>query len=574
MGAQFEEFLGRSDKFGSLDLDSAADTSAHRNSSSGRRIILIEEFPTMLTRTSPMLIAFRSSLQRYLAASTPLPNRQTTESIPPVVIVVSETLLGTSTSISDNFTVHRLLGPEISRHEGTSIIDFNPIAPTFMSKALNLVLQKEARDSKRTKIPGPAVLKQLSDMGDIRSAISSLEFLCVRGDESEGWGGRAVAKKKKKHPGDVALTPMEKESLEMVTQREASLGIFHAVGKVVYNKREDASLAPEGSVQYTPAPDHLRHHNRPKISQVSVDNLVNEIGSDIQTFISALHENYVPSCHGSSFTDSLEGCIDFLSDSDVLCSESRRGLQSSWTGIGASRGASGYGSTVDNMLQDEISFQVAVRGMLFTLPYPVNRRLAHGPRSRPGEAHKMFFPASLRLWKQTEERNGVIDMWMRRFLEPSTATSALGRGSSGASKSEGVDSWVNRGLGHAAHAEAGGQEDSPITTAMLISRDEVLLQTLPYMARILGNVGATKELEDITQFHGIDSGSTDAMDDDLDGLDDAPIESLIATQKPSPLRPKRWENKHGLKTTSASEPPPIEDTVEKLVLSDDDIEDD
>ncbi|KAJ9213337.1 hypothetical protein DTO166G4_5144 [Paecilomyces variotii] len=565
MGAQFEEFLGRSDKFGSLDLDTTGMPVQH-DSPSGRRIILIEEFPTVLSRTSPTLMAFRSSLQRYLAANShPFLNRQAAQSIPPVVIVVSETMLGTSTSISDNFTVHRLLGPEICKHEGTSVIEFNPIAPTFMSKALNLVLQKETSDSKRTRIPGPAVLKQLSDMGDIRSAISSLEFLCVRGDESSGWGGRTVTKKKKP-PGGVALTTMEKESLEIITQREASLGIFHAVGKVVYNKREDASLAAEGSIQYTPAPDHLRHHDRRKISQVSVNNLINETGSDIQTFICALHENYVPSCHGSSFTDSLEGCIDFLSDSDMLSAESRRGIQSSWTGAG--RGASGYGSTVDNMLQDEISFQVAVRGLLFSLPYPVNRRLTQGPRSRPGDAHKMFYPSSLRLWRQTEERSGELDMWMRRLLEPSSAISAIGRGSSEGSKSEGVESWVNRGVG-SGHAGLEDQADLS-ARATLMSRDEVLLQTLPYMVRILGHVGAMKDLEDLTQFHGIEAEPVD-VEDELDGLDDVPIEPVVSARSSSTLRRERWPKQPN---SEAPEQPPIEDTVEKLVLSDDDIEDD
>ncbi|KAL1883516.1 hypothetical protein Plec18167_002520 [Paecilomyces lecythidis] len=565
MGAQFEEFLGRSDKFGSLDLD-ITDTPTQHESSSGRRIILIEEFPTVLSRTSPTLVAFRSSLHRYLAASVhPFIKQQGAESIPPVVIVVSETMLGASTSISDNFTVHRLLGPEISKHEGTSIIDFNPIAPTFMSKALNLVLKKEARDSRRTKIPGPAVLKQLSDMGDIRSAVSSLEFLCVRGDESGGWGGRTAAKKKP--AGGAALTTMEKESLELVTQREASLGIFHAVGKVVYNKREDVSLAEALSIQYTPAPDHLRHHDRRKISQVPVDTLINEIGSDVQTFICALHENYVPSCHGSSFTDTVERCVDFLSDSDMLSAESRRGLQSSWTGTG--RGVSGYGSTVDNMLQDEISFQVAVRGLLFSLPYPVNRRLTQGPRSRPGEAHKMFFPSSLRLWRQTEERSGDLDMWMRRFLEPSSTLSTIGRGSSGGSKSDGVESWVNRGVGS---GQPGLEDQGDLSArATLMSRDELLLQTLPYMVKILGNVGAMRDAEDITQFHGITAEGAD-VDDELDGLDDVPVEPAVPPRS-STLHSKQWLKRQSSQTASAPEPA-IEDTVEKLVLSDDDIEDD
>ena len=54
---------------------------------------------------------------------------------------------------------------------------------------------------------------------------------------------------------------------------------------------------------------------------------MDETGTDIDTFIAALHENYLPSCEASSNEESLDalaGCIDGLSDSDLLQSNGHR----------------------------------------------------------------------------------------------------------------------------------------------------------------------------------------------------------------------------------------------------------
>ncbi|KAL2003305.1 hypothetical protein VTN02DRAFT_4318 [Thermoascus thermophilus] len=582
MGAQFEEFLGRGDKFGTLDLDDAPEI-PRTTRDSRRRILLIEEFPSTLGWTSPALTAFRLSLQRYLAANvqppraTSSPKRVGIESSPPVVIIVSETLLGTTTGISDNFTVHRLLGPEICNHPGTSIIEFNRIAPTLMSKALDLILKKEARHSQRKRIPGPAVLKRFSEMGDVRSAISSLEFLCLRDDNGD-WGGRVAAKMKRSERNGVALTTMERESLEMVTQREASLGIFHAVGKVVYNKREDAALAPEGSVKLPPPPEHLRHHERPKISQVSVDDLINETGTDIQTFISALHENYVPSCDGPSFTDCLEGCIESLSESDILGRTTRPSLQASRTGVGAARGAfQGDGASIDALRQDEISFQVAVRGLLFALPHPVKRRAAQpGSGGRAGDAHKMFFPTSLQLWRQVEEVEGLVDVCMRRWLNPSPSTAAAGDGSAMLSRSEGVESWSSRQITRAAFADQEEHTHQPATTVTMMSREDALLQQLPYLTMILGDQAEATELRKITRFQGAGPPRDYIPDEDVDGLDD-PMESWATDRDPwipQKQAAQGRKQQHSSSTFGPKLSPPAGELAEKLILSDDDIEDD
>ncbi|KAJ5827784.1 hypothetical protein N7447_004547 [Penicillium robsamsonii] len=536
VSTHFEEFLGRGTKFGGLDLETASELDPQKyKKPRDQRILLIEEFPTVLGRASSALTAFRTSLQRYLAASA---NDQARDmsgpNHPPIVIIMSETLLGSASSTSDNLTVHRLLGPTIYNHPGTTILDFNSIAPTFMHKALRSILDREARDSGRIQIPGPGVIDSISEIGDIRSAISSLEFLCLKGDDTGRWGG-SVAKTKKAR-GEVALTAMEKESLKMITQREASLGMFHAVGKIVYNKRMDPSLI-EGDIEVLlPPPDYMRHYARPNVSQVLVNDLVDETGTDISTFISALHENYIPSCDGDNFTDYFNDCIDALSDSDILSADRRPG-QGARAGIGT--GITSFGSGIDVLRQEEMSFQVAARGLLFALPYPVKRRVGSTGQSRAGDAYKMFYPASLRLWREAEEIDGLIDSWVNRSLDP------LGQQhlSQNGSDLTGVSSWKNFQVGRSA---LGNKDDSPCMVTM-IPRNDLLLHQLPYMAAIQHQNPDCWQLDKITRIRSNENLRNDGIDD----------------MEASPAQ-------HVKQPTNALEPGLPE---EKLILSDDDIVD-
>ncbi|KAI3124401.1 hypothetical protein CBS147326_8231 [Penicillium roqueforti] len=544
VSAHFEEFLGRGNKFGGLDLGNATEPDSQKDEKPrDQRILLIEEFPTVFGRASSTLTAFRTSLQQYLAAAANDHARGSSGSNhPPIVIIVSETLLSSASSISDNLTVHRLLGPTIYNHPGTTILDFNSIAPTFMHKALRSILDREARNSRRVQIPGPGVIDSISEIGDIRSAISSLEFLCLKGDETGRWGG-SVAKTKKAR-GEVALTPMEKESLKLITQREASLGMFHAVGKIMYNKRMDPSLI-EGDVEILPPPpDYLRHYARPKASQVLVNDLVDETGTDISTFISALHENYIPSCDGDNFTDSLNDCIDALSDSDILSADRRPG-QGARAGIGT--GITSFSSGTDVLRQEEISFQVAARGLLFALPYPVNRRVGSGAgRSRAGDAFKMFYPASLRLWREAEEIDGLIDSWMNRTLDP--RRQHLSQNGSGLT---GVSSWKNLQVGRSISADSGNKNDTPSVVTMM-PRHDLLLHQLPYMAAIRRQDPDWWQLDKITSVRS----NENLRNDDIDDIEESPA-----------------SRSRGKQSSSRGFGPRLQLPEEKLILSDDDIVD-
>ena len=419
MSAQFDDFLGRSCRFNKLATsDSSGNASAILPPTADAacettkgRVLLIEEYPDTFFCKSNVLRSFRSSVLEYLAFGTSSSEAFSSGSLSigrnilPMVMIISESRLTTSTDASDSFTAHRLLGSEVLSHPAVSVIEFNPIACSFLKKALELVIQKEAKQSGRRRIPGTSILHKLGEVGDVRSAIGSLEFLCLRAENGDDWGGRVAFKAKKDAN---CLTKMEKESLEMVTQRESRLGLFHGVAKVVYNKRNasDTHLATDN---FRPTSDRLPEHTTSRTSQVSVNQLIDEMDTDLETFIAALHENYVLSCEGNSFSNNLNGCLDALSDSDVL----------TFMSVGKtmdSRVSPFRGTTSDHMKQDEIRFQLTVRGLLFALPDPVKRRShpVSGNVGSKNDLYKMFYPASMRMPRQIEELTDSVDRWVCR----------------------------------------------------------------------------------------------------------------------------------------------------------------
>ncbi|KAF2201442.1 Rad17-domain-containing protein [Delitschia confertaspora ATCC 74209] len=616
--AQFEDFVGRTGKFGSLEFDNAVRTSQPASSaapsSKQKQLILVEEFPNTFTRSSSGLQAFRSSVLHFLAAHTPSATsyfsgqHDPTDPITPIVMIVTETMLSTNTAAADSFTAHRLLGTEILTHPGVTVIEFNPVAPTYMEKALQLVVLKEARKSGRRKTPGPQVLLRLSEIGDVRSAVSSLEFLCLRGDagqgeEGGGWGSKIAFGKPKKAPSkDVPLTKMEQESLEMVTQRESTLGLFHAVGRVCYNKRLDV----DPTVVPTPQPPNwFPERRRPKASEVQIDALLDELGADIQTFVSALHENYVLSCEGSTeedTLDSIDGCIEALSNADVLSTDRFS--------------TSGYGrrtfqtSSSDDVRADEMSFQESVRGLLFYLPYPVKRiappagtMTNKGNGNTKANAYRMYYPASLRLWRQQEEIGGLLDLWISKAQRGDLFTSITATKPPEA-KAGSVETWKKTTPFSQQHARATRNAITASQTSrstqtvpkeeerpsVLLggggsARYEMLLERLPYLPFIMRRTSTynaststtVREIQKITAFTGI-GGIPAIGDEEEDEGDEAPVQEGQQWSTDAPTAGSKGEGTVRIKAkveegASALPIGVVEKEGEGLVLSDDDIED-
>ncbi|OAL07396.1 Rad17-domain-containing protein [Phaeosphaeriaceae sp. SRC1lsM3a] len=598
--AQFDDFVGRAGAFGSLSFDEPSQAAPQKAPSSHdsrqKQLVLVEEFPNTFARASSAVQSFRTSVLNYLAANTLSATAffsgqaDPIQSVTPIVMIISETLLSTNTAAADSFTAHRLLGPEILTHPGVSVIEFNPIAPTFMTKALDLLVVKEARKSGRKKTVGPQVIQRLAELGDIRSAGSSLEFLCLRGDDAEGWGAK-VNLTKKKGPKDTPITKMEQESLELVTQRESTLGIFHAVGRVVYNKR----IAESSDVHVPQPPNWFPERRRPKASEVNVDTLIDELGTDTQTFVAALHENYVLSCSGADSEetmDSIEGCIEALSDADLL-SPDRFGAGSGRRNL--------QGTSADNLRQDEMCFQTSVRGLLYNLPHPV-KRVAPPPgimgikaKNQPsgagpskGNAFVMYYPASLRIWKQQEEIGDLLEMWVSRAQRGELLAMNAGTPKPSFS-SGGVDTWrKNTPFSHSPATKPTDAASDDTTPPTLLgsggsARTEMLLERLPYLTTILRksrmpspSAAATiRDIRKITSFtgSGISGGAEEDDDDDVHEAGTAEHEQW-ATDKPAGISPRKKRVRIAAKAEGEeSAIPELVDKGASLVLSDDDIED-
>ncbi len=521
-GGQFAEFLGRAgssyglqmsydgDASSSKGHDNLKDPSATENNMS---LLLVEEFPNTFSRTSSTLQAFRSTIMQYLSAPT-LPQDTTPT---PLVLVISETLLSTNTALADSFTAHRLLGPELVHHPFLDMIDFNAVAQTFLIKALETIVVKEARKSGRRRTPGPQVLKHLAESGDIRSAISSLEFLCLRGDEGDSWSSKITFGKQKKSKVETPLTQSEVDALKLVSNRESILGIFHAVGKVVYNKRKDAPAVVQ-------PPSWLPQHRRNKAPEVEVDSMIDELGTDVLTFVAALHENYALSCGSNTSEESLDslvGCIDTVSDADLLSVDR------------FSFGTRAFsGSATDSLRQDEMAFQCAVRGLLFHLPHPVHRSVA--TNGRRADAHKMYYPASLKMWKQREEVEGVLDL----LTAKAQAGGLMAAYHVVTMKSaQGVDGW-KRNTSAPDHDQLESSDTSSAVTNSM--KTEMLIERLPYLARIMSTKPNSSALaEQIAVITRLGRTVLEGEDDDDGDCEDASAEQWSTDRPDAEFNPAK-----------------------------------
>ena len=594
MSAHFEDFLGRGGKFNELALadgngnvpPTPTPTTDALGEKMKERIILMEEFPSTFLNTSTALRSFRSSVLQHLASNTPstgaILSRQQDEilNITPMVMIITETRLPTAFAPNETFTAHRLLGPDLLSHPCVSTIEFNPIASTYITKALDFVVQKEARQTGRRRVPGPAVLKKLGEVGDVRSAIGSLEFLCLRGEDGDDWGGRVASRAKKGAHAWSTLTKLEKDSLSVVTHRESTLGLFHAVAKVVYNKRDDFTGSGAASEPPIPPPHHLFRHVTPRPTEVSADQLMEETGTDVETFIAALHENFVLSCEGESFIDNLNGCIDVLSDSDILGSP-RGGRY----GSAGDRGSSTPGAPSDTLRQDEIRFQVAVRGLLFSLPDPVRRRThlvcqESGGRS---DTYKMLYPTAIRVSRQMEEIDGLVGQWTDR-LRASAVTLGKAIGRHGR---QFIDPPLGPTLepskvtaGNSSRSDEDGAE--PFRTSLGYTKSELIVERLPYVTKIeQRNANSTQlpGLETITKFHAVTLGGNEVLVDENVGqktplsgwTTDGPTEGNVSGLAPRADLQQGFGQESKAASTLVL---PVEEEVGQLYLSDDDIEDD
>jgi cell cycle checkpoint protein len=244
--------------------------------------------------------------------------------------------------------------------------------------------------------------------------------------------------------------------------------------------------------------------------------------------------------------------------------------------FGGRGGFAGRDSASHILRQDEITFEVAVRGMLFSLPNPVKRKTT--TMSKTSDAFKMFYPTSLKLWRAKEEIEGLVDHWSTRLLKGTDTLPVRnltdGAGAFRKPQQSSELSWMQRQQQQRQQSMQSTQslenEESapPLLSLGSAARRELLLERLPYMAQIARGRKTTglrlKDLEKVVSFQGVHAG----VEEESDAEDaEQTTGEAWATDKPSEEASPRKKSS-GIKAGGVSGL-----LAQKLVLSDDDIED-
>ncbi|KAH9280796.1 Cell cycle checkpoint protein RAD17 [Echinococcus granulosus] len=275
---QFEEFLFKSTRYcGSGDeLSIDFNLSAPKQQSEAPHVVLIESLSPGFSDKPPLFHkCIRSALSDILVPT-----------LLAFVFTKSSSINSFGNPVMcnfDNATLNRLF-PEWLRQElGIYLIEFNPVAPLIMTKALSRVVELVSNE---TGVPAPpkSFLQRLaaSSSGDIRLAINNLQF---------------------------ALMPEMKSNNEFrlgsdLYERDSGLAVFHALGKILHAKRlSDSTPCSESFL-----PPHLQTWKRAPLS-FNPESVLDHSGLTGDDVVAWLHENYL------AFHDTPEsfGALEWIS---------------------------------------------------------------------------------------------------------------------------------------------------------------------------------------------------------------------------------------------------------------------
>ncbi|KAG9322008.1 hypothetical protein KVV02_008171 [Mortierella alpina] len=294
-----------------------------------KNIILIEDLPPISAYSSRKI--FQDTISKFA-------NSRNSSSSSVLVIIVSDVFSKQSTELlfsssqesrDPALTIRTLLPSTIldridsgGRDNGKiKQIKFNPIAPTFMKKALRKLVDKEFKTTSACA-PDTAEMDQLIEIhdGDIRAVINSLQFLCYLPTKKRRRYREAAMKLEEDMQGVV-----DTENT-MILGQDSSLGIFHAVAKVLYNRRDWSASPVQFDSDIVKVPPQAWSKRRPPLRFNPEKDLIEKLPIDPDLYTLMLHQNYTR--HMSSVDECLTA-IEYLCVADQMTSSA--GSSSSYT---------------------------------------------------------------------------------------------------------------------------------------------------------------------------------------------------------------------------------------------------
>ncbi|XP_006004443.1 cell cycle checkpoint protein RAD17 isoform X2 [Latimeria chalumnae] len=236
--ALFQEFLLRANKYNKLLM-------LGESLNTDKRLVLVEDLPNQFYRDPACL---HEILRKFMRTGRC-----------PLVFIVSDSLSGNS---NQRFLFPKDIQDELNVYN----INFNPVAPTSMMKVLNqIAIQEASRSGGKITILDKTSLELLctGSSGDIRSAINSLQFSCLKGYSLENhlWSrkkGKALPQGSATSTRKNRKVKLEKQNdLQAIGGKDASLFLFRALGKILYCKRDPSTV-----MEFPHLPAHLSEHER------------------------------------------------------------------------------------------------------------------------------------------------------------------------------------------------------------------------------------------------------------------------------------------------------------------------
>ncbi|KAL7424215.1 RFC checkpoint protein Rad17 [Cryptotrichosporon argae] len=379
------------------------------STSSQPRVLLLTALPNI--SHIPTRDAFHAALLNFCQTFTP--------SACPLIIVHSDAGSGgrAEESWMDRERGGRegameIVGKAVKDGPWCQEIDFLPLAPTFLTKALQRVLTLATASAKRPSTQAVQLIA-LSSNGDLRSAINSLQLLCTKSTtdtkrlKTEANGKAAGKGARGGKGGRLDVSPDLRAILDSVTRREQSLNLFHALGKVLYNKRVgDPPMDSDDMEEIEavkrlppddPLPQHLLDYERTK-SMVQMEAFIPTIPVDASTFALWIHQNFPGFCIE---IEQAADAMDRFCDADVMRTD-----DDIWQ---SSPSAIAY------------SLHLSIRGTLMALPSPV-------PRKSQKVVKPQFFEAYCAERDNTALLDSAAGYLTKRAVASSVALSGFGNG--------------------------------------------------------------------------------------------------------------------------------------------------
>ncbi|KAJ7335824.1 hypothetical protein JRQ81_013765 [Phrynocephalus forsythii] len=290
--AVFQDFLLKASKYARLQMVGEA-------MENDKRLILVEDMPNHFYYDPSIL---HEILRRFVRTGRC-----------PLVFIISDSFNGASNQKS-------LFPKEVLEELCITNISFNPVAPTMMMKVLSRIAVIEAnKNGEKIDAPAKASLELICKgcSGDIRSAINSLQFSSLKDYSSEEkfWSRRkgdstlkcdTLCKVKKKTKSSSHL---ENEDVQAIGGKDASIFLFHALGKILYCKRE-----PTTESDFPQLPVHLSEYERTPLL-VQPEDVIEKSHMPGDLFNLFLHQNYIDFF---SDIDDLVRASEYLSIADFI----------------------------------------------------------------------------------------------------------------------------------------------------------------------------------------------------------------------------------------------------------------